>query len=100
MIYAIIAQDVPDSLTKRLTARPAHIARLQELQEEGRLVLAGPFPAVDAIDPGAAGFTGSLILAEFATLEDAESWAQTDPYITAGVYAQTIVKPFKKVFPV
>nr|SPS05348.1 putative enzyme [Candidatus Nitrotoga fabula] len=100
MIYAIIAQDVPDSLTKRLTARPAHIARLQELQEEGRLILAGPFPAVDAIDPGAAGFTGSLILAEFATLEDAESWAQTDPYITAGVYAQTIVKPFKKVFPV
>ncbi len=100
MIYAIIAEDVPDSLTKRLTARPAHIARLQELQEEGRLVLAGPFPAVDAIDPGAAGFTGSLILAEFATLEDAESWAQTDPYITAGVYAQTIVKPFKKVFPV
>lgn len=100
MIYAIIAEDVPDSLTKRLKARPAHIARLQELQEEGRLVLAGPFPAVDAIDPGAAGFTGSLILAEFATLEDAESWAQTDPYITAGVYAQTIVKPFKKVFPV
>ncbi len=100
MIYAIIAEDVPDSLTKRLTARPAHIARLQELQEEGRLILAGPFPAVDAIDPGAAGFTGSLILAEFATLEDAESWAQTDPYITAGVYAQTIVKPFKKVFPV
>lgn len=100
MIYAIIAEDVPDSLTKRLTARPAHIARLQELQEEGRLILAGPFPAVDAIDPGTAGFTGSLILAEFATLEDAESWAQTDPYITAGVYAQTIVKPFKKVFPV
>jgi len=100
MIYAIIAEDVPDSLTKRLTARPAHIARLQELQEEGRLILAGPFPAVDAIDPGAAGFTGSLILAEFATLEDAESWAQTDPYITAGVYVQTIVKPFKKVFPV
>lgn len=100
MIYAIIAEDVPDSLTKRLAARPAHIARLQALQEEGRLMLAGPFPAVDAIDPGAAGFTGSLILAEFATLEDAESWAQTDPYITAGVYAQTIVKPFKKVFPV
>ncbi|CAE6722191.1 YciI family protein [Candidatus Nitrotoga fabula] len=100
MIYAIIAEDVPDSLTKRLAARPAHIARLQALQEEGRLILAGPFPAVDAIDPGAAGFTGSLIVAEFATLEDAESWAQTDPYITAGVYAQTIVKPFKKVFPV
>jgi len=100
MIYAIIAQDVPDSLTKRLAARPAHIARLQTLQEEGRLVLAGPFPAIDAIDPGAAGFTGSLILAEFATLEDAKSWAQADPYITGGVYAQTIVKPFKKVFPV
>ena len=99
MIYSIISQDVPNSLEKRLATRPAHIARLQALQNEGRLVLAGPFPAVDSIDPGSAGFTGSLILAEFATLNDAEAWAQADPYKINGVYAQTMVKPFKKVFP-
>ncbi len=99
MLYSIIGHDVPDSLEKRLAARPAHIARLQALQNEGRLILAGPFPAIDAIDPGAAGFSGSLIVAEFASLADAETWAQADPYITAGVYAQVQVKPFKKVLP-
>ncbi len=100
MLYTIIGHDVPDSLTKRLAARPAHIARLQTLQNEGRLILAGPFPSVDAVDPGAAGFSGSLIVAEFATLKDAETWAQADPYMAAGVYAQILVKPFKKVFPI
>jgi uncharacterized protein YciI len=99
MLYSIIGHDVSDSLEKRLAARPAHIARLQALQNEGRLILAGPFPAIDAIDPGAAGFSGSLIVAEFASLADAEIWAQADPYITAGVYAQVQVKPFKKVLP-
>jgi len=100
MLYTIIGHDVPDSLTKRLAARPAHLARLQALQNEGRLILAGPFPSVDAVDPGAAGFTGSLIVAEFATLKDAETWAQADPYMVTGVYVQTQVKPFKKVFPI
>lgn len=100
MLYTIIGHDVPDSLTKRLAARPAHIARLQTLQNEGRLILAGPFPSVDAVDPGAAGFSGSLVVAEFATLKDAETWAQADPYMAAGVYAQILVKPFKKVFPI
>jgi uncharacterized protein YciI len=99
MWYAIFGQDNPDSLGKRLTARPAHLARLQALQEEGRLLLAGPFPAVDAVDPGSAGYTGSLIVAEFPTLEDAEAWAQDDPYAAAGVYAQTAVRPFRMVFP-
>lgn len=99
MLYAIIAQDVPDSLEKRLAARPAHVARLQAMQDEGRLLLAGPFPAVDANDPAAAGFSGSLIVAEFASLEAAESWARNDPYVAAGVYAQAAVKPFRKVFP-
>lgn len=99
MLYSIVGQDVSDSLDKRLAARPAHIARLQALQNEGRLILAGPFPAVDAVDPGAAGFSGSLIVAEFATLADAEIWAQADPYVAACVYAQVTVKPFRKVFP-
>ena len=99
MLYAITGQDTPNSLDKRLSARPAHVARLQALQEEGRLILAGPFPAVDAADPGAAGFSGSLIVAEFTSLAAAESWAQADPYVAAGVYAQVAVKPFKKVFP-
>ncbi len=99
MLYTIIGQDVIDSLEKRLAARPAHVARLQTLQEQGRLILAGPFPAVDANDPGAAGFSGSLIVAEFASLQEAESWAQADPYVAAGVYAQVTVKPFKKTFP-
>ena len=99
MLYSIIGQDVPDSLAKRLAVRPAHVARLQALQEEGRLILAGPFPAVDANDPGAAGFSGSLIVAEFASLQEAEIWAQADPYVTGGVYVQVTVKPFRKTFP-
>jgi len=99
MIYAIIGQDVPNSLDKRMAARPAHLARLQALQDEGRLLLAGPFPAVDAVDPAAAGFTGSLIVAEFASLQAAREWADADPYATAGIFAQLTVQPFKKVLP-
>jgi len=99
MWYAIIGQDVPDSLDKRLSVRPAHVARLQELQSQGRLLLAGPFPAVDAADPGAAGFSGSLIVAEFAALAAAQDWANADPYVTAGVYAEVHVRPFRKTFP-
>jgi uncharacterized protein len=99
MLYAISGQDTPNSLEKRLAARPAHVARLQALQDEGRLILAGPFPAVDSNDPGPAGFSGSLIVAEFPTLALAVSWAHADPYVSAGVYAQVEVKPFKKVFP-
>ncbi len=99
MWYAIFGNDVADSLEKRTAARPAHLARLQALQNEGRLLLAGPFPAVDAADPGPAGFTGSLIVADFASLEAAQEWAAADPYIAAGVYAQVAVRPFKKVFP-
>src|SRR5512139_512356 len=99
MLYAITGHDVPDSLDKRLAARPAHLARLQALQNEGRLILAGPFPTVDAVDPGPAGFSGSLIVAEFASLAEATSWADADPYVAAGVYAQVSVKPFRKVLP-
>ena len=99
MWYAIIGQDSPGSLDKRLAARPAHLARLQALQDEGRLLLAGPFPAVDAADPGAAGFAGSLIVAEFASLQAVREWAEADPYNAAGVYEQITVQPFKKVFP-
>jgi uncharacterized protein YciI len=99
MWYAIVGQDVPDSLDKRMAARPAHVARLQTLQSEGRLLLAGPFPAVDALDPGAAGFSGSLIVAEFATLAAAQDWANADPYVAAGVYAEVRVRPFRKTFP-
>ncbi|MDO8925499.1 MAG: YciI family protein [Sideroxyarcus sp.] len=100
MLYAIFGNDVPDSLEKRKAARPAHLERLQTLQDEGRLLMAGPFPAVDAVDPGPAGFSGSLIVAEFASLEAAEAWAVADPYVAAGVYAQVAVRPFRKVFPV
>ncbi|HJU49419.1 MAG TPA: YciI family protein [Pseudogulbenkiania sp.] len=99
MLYAIIGQDQPGSLENRLAARPAHLARLQALQEQGRLVLAGPFPAIDSPDPGPAGFSGSLIVAEFASQDDARSWADADPYVAAGVYAHVEVKPFRKVFP-
>ena len=99
MLYAIIATDVANSLENRLAARPAHIERLQKLQAEGRVALAGPHPAVDSNDPGAAGFTGSLIVAEFASLEAAKAWADADPYIAAGVYANVLVKPFKQVLP-
>lgn len=99
MLYALVGQDVPDSLDKRLAARPAHLERLHSLQRQGRLLLAGPFPAIDGNDPGTAGFTGSLIVAEFDTLAEAQSWADADPYVAAGVYASVSVKPFKKVLP-
>ena len=99
MLYAIISQDVEDSLEKRLQARPAHLERLNTLQNEGRLILAGPHPAIDSEDPGPAGFTGSLVVAEFSSLDAAQAWADADPYMAAGVYAQVTVKPFKKVFP-
>jgi len=99
MLYAIISQDVDNSLQARLAARPDHLARLETLQNEGRLVLAGPHPAIDSNDPGEAGFTGSLVVAEFASLDDAQNWADADPYIAAGVYQQVTVKPFKQVFP-
>jgi len=99
MFYAIVGQDTADSLERRLAARPAHIERLHALQQAGRLLLAGPFPAIDSNDPGAAGFTGSLIVAEFDTLADAQAWAEADPYVTAGVYAGVSVKPFRKTFP-
>ena len=99
MWYAIMSQDTPDSLEKRLTARPDHLARLQLLQRQGRLLAAGPHPAIDCEDPGTAGFTGSLVVAEFDSLADAQTWADNDPYIAAGVYQQVTVKPFKKVLP-
>jgi uncharacterized protein YciI len=99
VLYAIISEDNDNSLEKRMTVRPAHIKRLQELQDQGRLILAGPHPAIDSENPGAAGFTGSLIVAEFNSLQDARQWAEADPYSEAGVYAKVIVKPFKKVFP-
>ena len=99
MLYAIIATDIDNSLEKRLAARPAHLERLQKLLDDGRLILAGPHPLIDTEDPGEAGFTGSLVVAEFTDLEEAEAWADDDPYIHAGVYDSVIVKPFKKVFP-
>jgi len=99
MLYAIIADDVPNSLEKRLDARPSHLARLTALQDQGRLVLAGPFPAIDSIDPGVAGFSGSLIVAEFSDLETAKKWAEADPFVSAGVYKNVIVKPFRKTLP-
>lgn len=99
MLYAIYAEDNKDSQSKRLTARPDHVKRLSALQDEGRLILAGPLPAIDSEDPGEAGFSGSLIVAEFDSLHTAQLWADADPYITAGVYQQVTVKPFKKVLP-
>ena len=99
MLYAIIGEDRPDSLADRLAVRPAHLARLKALQDEGRLIVAGPCPAIDSPDPGPAGFSGSLIVAEFASLDAARTWADADPYVAAGVYASVAVKPFKKVFP-
>ena len=99
MLYAIIATDVANSLEARLAARPAHLERLQELKAEGRIVLAGPHPAIDSNDPGAAGFSGSLIVAEFESLTIAQAWAEADPFVAAGVYASVIVKPFKQVLP-
>jgi uncharacterized protein YciI len=99
MWYTIIGQDIPDSLEKRLAVRPQHVLRLQTLQTEGRLLLAGPFPAIDALDPGTTGFTGSLIVADFSSLQTAKDWANDDPYVAAGVYASVDVRPFKKTFP-
>lgn len=99
MLYSIISEDIPNSAPFRATARPDHIARLEQLKTEGKLVIAGPHPAIDSNDPGTAGFTGSLVVAEFGSLADAQSWADADPYIQAGVYRQTIVKPFKLVLP-
>jgi hypothetical protein len=99
MFYAITGEDVPNSLDQRLAARPAHLQRLQALQEEGRLLLAGPFPRIDSPDPGPAGFSGSLIVAEFDTLESATRWANADPYVSASVFARVSVRPFKKVLP-
>ena len=99
MLYAIISEDVNDSLDKRLRARPDHLARLEQLRDEGRLVIAGPHPAIDAGNPGDAGFSGSLVIAEFEDLDAARDWADADPYVSAGVYARVTVKPFKKVLP-
>lgn len=99
MYYMIYSEDVPHSLEQRLAHRPAHLARLQQLTSEGRLLIAGPLPAVDSNEPGAAGFSGSLVVAEFASLEDAQQWASQDPFILQGVYQRSTVKPFKKVLP-
>ncbi|RLK51004.1 hypothetical protein DFR31_0917 [Alkalispirillum mobile] len=99
MYYAIISEDVPNSLALRKQARPEHLARLEALKDEGRLLIAGPHPAIDAEDPGEAGFSGSLVVAEFPSAEDAQAWANADPYMDAGVYAKVTVKPFKKVLP-
>ncbi len=99
MWYAIISEDVADSLPLRIKTRDAHLARLQHLVEDGRLLVAGPHPAIDAENPGEAGFTGSLIVAEFPSLEDAKAWTAEDPYVAAGVYANVTVKPFKQVLP-
>lgn len=99
MYYVIIGTDVQDSLDRRMSARPAHLERITKLQDEGRLLTAGPFPGIDSEDPGTAGFTGSLIVADFDSLADAQQWADADPYMAAGVYETVSVKPFKKVFP-
>lgn len=99
MWYAIISEDVDDSLPKRKLARPDHLARLEELKQQGRLLVAGPHPKIDCEDPGEAGFSGSLIVAEFESLDAAQHWADADPYLSAGVYARVIVKPFKRVLP-
>lgn len=99
MWFAIISEDVEDSLTLRTMARPAHVARLEALVSAGRLLIAGPHPAVDSNDPGSAGFTGSLVVADFSSLEEARSWADADPYVEAGVYSRVTVKPFKLALP-
>lgn len=99
MLFAIISEDVENSLEKRMSVRPAHIERLKKLQGEARLILAGPHPAIESNEPGEAGFTGSLVVAEFASLADAQAWADADPYVASGAYAKVTVKPFKKVLP-
>jgi len=99
MLFSIVSDDVENSLPLRRQARPAHLERLQALTEQGRLVLAGPNPSIEAEDPGEAGFSGSIVIAEFESLADARAWADADPYVAAGVYANVSVKPFKKVLP-
>lgn len=99
MWYAILSEDAPDTLALRMAHRPAHLARLQALHAEGRLLVAGPHPAIDSEDPGPAGFTGSLVIAEFASLADAQAFADSDPFVAAGVYAGVTVKPFRKTLP-
>lgn len=99
MWYSIMAEDVPNSLEKRMQARPEHLARLTALQDAGRLILAGPFPTIDSNDPGPAGFSGSLIVAEFSSLDEAKAWANADPYVNTGVYSNVVVKPFRKTLP-
>lgn len=99
MLYVINGEDIPNSLEKRMTVRPEHLKRIQALQEAGRLILAGPYPAIDSQDPGTAGFSGSLIVAEFESLEAAQAWADADPYVSSGIYRTVTVKPFKKVLP-
>lgn len=99
MLYAIMGEDAPGSLEKRKTTRPAHLQRLETLRDEGRLIIAGPHPAIDSPDPGPAGFSGSLIIADFPSLEDARRWADQDPYVTGGVFARVTVKPFRHVLP-
>lgn len=99
MWYAILSEDHPNSLENRLAVRPAHAQRLQDLQSQGRLLLAGPHPMIESEDPGAAGFSGSLVVAEFDSLASAQRWANDDPYVTAGIYAKVVIKPFKKTFP-
>lgn len=99
MLYVIFAEDHPNSLAARLHARPAHLARLQALAAQQRLIIAGPTPAIDSVDPGDAGFTGSTVIAEFPSLEEAKQWAEADPYVAAGVYRQVTIKPFRRVLP-
>ncbi len=99
MIYAIIGEDIPNSLEKRMAARPAHLKRVDELIAAGKLLLGGAFPAIDSNDPGPAGMTGSLIVAEFSSLDEAKAWINADPYVTEGVFAKVTVKPYRKVFP-
>ncbi|MEZ0237740.1 MAG: YciI family protein [Methylophilaceae bacterium] len=99
MLYAIIGTDHPNSLEKRMANRPEHLARLKQLQEEGRLLLAGPFPAIDSVDPGPAGFSGSLIVAEFPSLAEAKAWAESDSFVTGGVFSGITVQPFRKTLP-
>jgi uncharacterized protein YciI len=99
MLYAIISEDIENSLEMRMHARPAHLARLSELQNQGRLILAGPCPAIDSVDPGTAGFSGSLVVAEFSDLAAAKAWADADPFVVEGVYKSVVVKPFRKTLP-
>lgn len=99
MLYMILGEDAPNSLEKRLATRPAHQERLKQLETAGRIVLGGPLPAIDSVEPGQAGYTGTLIIAEFPSLAQAQAWSQADPYVTAGVFSSVRVRPFRQVFP-